>query len=110
MSLTNKLFSSFFLCIVISCLCTGCFEDPLQSLSDDSVSSQYSESYWNKQSKDNTTLWKKAVVLCKQPDYQNKPNCGGVRDIEMLSHPTDFPRYGSGAGFGQVHLSAPTKQ
>jgi len=92
------------ICIGIAALFTGCDEDPLQSLKNDQVSTQFSERYWDQQFQYKTTLWQKALAVCKDSAYQDKPNCEGIRDIEMFSEPSDFPTYGSGKGFGQTTL------
>ena len=96
----NWILISFF-SIVTLCL-TGCSESPLESLRDDQMSLRYSESFWSQQQKAHSLLWQQAIKFCDNAIYATKPNCGNIHDIQLFDHPTPYPKYGTGQGFGQM--------
>jgi hypothetical protein len=83
---------------------TACSKSPLDSLKDDAPSLTYTQSFWAQEEKRNSELWQAASKICGQENYQAKPNCIGIRDIEFFAHPLPFPRYGSGHGFGVSNM------
>jgi hypothetical protein len=83
---------------------TACAKSPLDSLKEDAPSITYTQSFWAQEERHGSTLWQMAAKLCAEEDYQAKPNCAGIRDIEAFAHPLPFPKYGSGHGFGPGNM------
>ncbi len=85
---------------------SGCSQNPLDSLKDNQLSAQYTESFWNNQQKINSPLWQQATNICNEESYKATPNCGSIHDLQMFSNPLPYHKYGTGEVFGPSNTPA----
>lgn len=93
--------------VVIVLLSLAIFRSPaaLKALKQDQRVSQYDESYWAAQKKQDSLLWRQAIKYC---EHRGTVNCAPVMNVQIIMNgSTNVPAYGTSSQYIDVNKFAP---
>ena len=94
----------FIIISIVVILLTGCGKNPMQKLASNTLYSDMTKEFWQKEYNNKTSLWNEALTYCR--DNKEKPNCAPVTKIyldakwgnteitgKLNEHPLNLPKF-----------------